>query len=340
LTGLIGDVTHLLRVLIDEDLTPVKENIYSRYLAVIRLDMVTWSKTIQGGQKGSSKVLARLGATSDICTGIKVKNSHAPELEHKDGLPIFIFHSQCESIKRLRLRQGDYIAVGRVPMSSLIFGIAIIDDNIGDIAHVICSPEVWAQGNQGDSDGDAVAALNLNRLRTGRIYDEGKGRYITTYFQTSKEEMKLWNESILMMGGLDDSFSTFISGRSKWTSKLIDSTRTIEGYTPSRLSPIVTRMDAEEYVLLAEKVASHYTYDVGNGYGIYSVLCLLTANLLSGIRKNILSTTIPWKDGMPYDRTDINQVRLLYRLIHSYPEVNHIQIALMITCRYIYEELG
>lgn len=333
-TGIAENVIHIVRSLIHETLTPEMERRYVNDCAVIRDELSRWGKTMQGLYKGSSKVLQRLGKTGNVCTGIKIKTSQLPELEHKNGLPVFIFHPECESIQRLRLKDGHFLAVGRNPMGSLAFGIAIIDRYAGDIGHVMCSPEVWSMANQGDSDGDVGSFINISQLQVSRKFNTETNRFDINYFQTSTEEMILWNQSVLMMGGDDDAFSSFVSGKSKWTSKLIDVNKALKGYTPPKIVPLVTVIPALEYIDKGRRVAEHYTYNVGNGYGIYSVLCFWCTNQTAAIRKDILKG---WSD---YDRTKIQHVKKLHELIHKESATNHVQRALMLACRIIYEELG
>jgi hypothetical protein len=334
LTGLADNIVDLLRRLLANDVTPDAENLYASICALIKLDTVKWVGQMQGQTKGESKVVAGLGKTANIWTGLKIKTSHLPELEHIDDLPVYIFHPECESIRRLRLKQGDYLAVGRNPMGSLSFGIAIIDRNIGHVGHVMCSPETWAIATQGDSDGDVANLLNISKLITSRTYNTETKRFNVTHFQTSKEELCLWNQSVLMMGGSDDSFSGFVSGKSKWTSKLIDVDKALDGYIPNALSPVVTVLPALTYVGTGKKVSEHYTFNVGNGYGIYSVLCFWCTNMTAAIRKDILKG---WSD---YDGSKIQDVTKLHQLILENEAINHVQKALMVACRMIYEDLG
>jgi hypothetical protein len=334
LTGVVGNIVDLLRRLLINELTPEAENLYASICALIRLDTVKWIGQMQGQLKGESKVVARLGKTANVWTGLKIKTSHLPELEHIDGLPVYIFHPECVSTSKLRLKQGDYLAVGRNPMGSLSFGIAIIDRSIGHVGHVMCSPEVWAMANQGDSDGDVASLLNISKLVTSRTYNSESKRLDITYFQTTKAQLHLWNQSVLMMGGSDDSFSSFVSGKSKWTSKLIDVDKPLKGYIPHPLSPVLSILPALSYLSIGKKVSEHYTFNVGNGYGIYSVLCFWCANMTSAIRKHILEE---WSE---YDSTKIEDVLKLHQLILENEAINHVQKALMVACRVIYEDLG
>lgn len=302
LTGVAGNVNHLLHRLLYSS-TPNKDILLS-ICREIRLDSLKWTSQMRGLKKGKSKVIQRLGKTGSVCTGIKVKTSHLPYCENQDGLPVFIFHPDCQSIQSLKLNHGDYIAVGRNPMGSLSFGIALLDSSIGHIGHITCSPIVWFMANQGDSDGDPAFIINLNTL-----------------FKTNKTELQLWNQSCLMMGTLDSTFLSFCSGKSKWSSKLISSPE-----------PLVTIIPALQYLRTGVNVCQHYTYNVGNGYGIYSLLAFWCSNLSNTLRHSLRPSD--------YNPSNIQHRINLQLTLQDHPGLLSLKRALTTSCRSIYEDNG
>jgi len=306
--GLSSSVIHLIRLLIEDS---YDEKTIKLWGQKIRIESIQWIQRMQGFKKGNSKIIKRLGRTNHLAVGIKVKTSQLPEVEHRDGLPVFLFHPQCEAIKKLRLKDGDYIGVGRNPMSSLAFGIAVIS-SYAHIGHIRCSPIVWDRAVAGDSDGDPTFIMNLMNLG----------------IDISEEEMKIWNNSLLMSGNneflKDDNFKGFVSPKSKWVDKVIDSTKGIPTYQPNPLDPITTIIPSEDFVDKSEKVANHYAYNVGNGYGIFSLLSFWCANQVALLRKEN-------KDKSIYE---------INKKINEDPTIVNLQKALILSGRIIYEAKG
>lgn len=312
--GLASSICHLIRSLLKDEVNEKEIKIISD---LIKVESVQWIQRMKGSTSGSSKVIKRLGKSiNTTCLGLKVKTSQLPEVEHEDNLPIYIFHPDCESIKRLRLRDGDFITVGRNPMGSLAFGIAHISSLRGHIGHVKCSPIIWDKSVAGDSDGDVAIIINLSTLP----------------LDIKKEELLIWNESLIMMGNSsylnDDTFKGYVSPKAKWTSKVL-SPIPFSSYKPNNPDPITTIIPSYHYEGMTDKVANHYNYNVGNGYGIYSLLAFWCANQAAILRSNY-----------EYDENDIDQMKIMMSILNSNKVFTNLQKSLTLSCRILYEEKG
>lgn len=312
--GLASSICHLIRSLLKEEINEKEVKIVSD---LIKVESVQWIQRMKGSVNGSSKVIKRLGKSiNTTCLGLKVKTSQLPEVEHRDNLPIYIFHPECESIKRLRLKDGDFITVGRNPMGSLAFGIAHICPLSGHIGHVKCSPIIWDKSVAGDGDGDVAIIINLSALP----------------LNIKQQELLLWNDSLLMMGNStylnDDTYKGYVSPKAKWTSKVL-SPIPYGVYKPNTPDPLTTIIPSYHYERMSDKVANHYNYNVGNGYGIYSLLALWCANQAAIIRSNY-----------EYDENDIDQVKIMMNLLNNNKVFTNLQKGLTLSCRIIYEEKG
>jgi hypothetical protein len=225
-----------------------------------------------------ARIDASAGVAGKVCTGIGAQYAHHVVTD-KNGtavgkLPVAIIHPDCLLAKGLK--HGDIIGVGRTPTVSLAFCVVKFSRTYGRMGYIHMGFDVWAQGNNGDTDGDPC-----NRIRVGGI--NGKGVWVGA---TYRQALKL-NTQALGMGGYDvvcgaepskHDCADFVNFKACWTKKLFNNSAeciptairlwaqelkvTIKG-----LEPLVNLMLPATLLDSAKKVSQHYRANVGVAYG-------------------------------------------------------------------------
>lgn len=281
----------------------------------IMASMASWVTQMSGEEGKGSRVLARLGRTAKLGCTLKVKTVHHM-CGYMEGLPVVGLHPDCAAVKKLRIRQGDIVMINRTPMGSVGYCYADISEKY-DIAHVYVLAHVWAFINEGDGDGDQIAAFNVSKLlmrdnkwrkaKKRRLYKEAQdllARGLADKAKAKLEESEAiefvpkltyeraasFNKSFMAMGGYalvygketNHPFAEFCSHEDKWTKKCIatrDAKRVLpKGIKGKPRKKLITNIPVMEYLDAIDAVASHYQINVGVGYGIASALAFLMAD--------------------------------------------------------------
>ena len=118
----------------------------------------------------SNKVLKKATRTGALVYG-KVRTSFHPILHSADGIPTIVLNRNCPIVRLLGVKDWDsftnyYVGFCRTPTPFLGAGRLILTDDpqICGIAHVLVDPIVWHALNEGDSDGDGIAVINLETI--------------------------------------------------------------------------------------------------------------------------------------------------------------------------------
>jgi hypothetical protein len=225
-----------------------------------------------------ARIDASAGVAGKVCTGIGAQYAHHVVTD-KNGvavgkLPVAIIHPDCLLAKGLK--HGDIIGVGRTPTVSLAFCVVKFSRTYGRMGYIHMGFDVWAQGNNGDTDGDPC-----NRIRVGGI--NGKGVWVGA---TYRQALKLNTHALGMGGygvvcGADPSkhdCADFVNFKACWTKKVFNNSAdciptsirlwaqelkvSIKG-----LEPLVNLMLPATLLDSAKKVSQHYRANVGVAYG-------------------------------------------------------------------------
>lgn len=242
----------------------------------------------------SKKVLKKPTRAGNLVYG-KVRTSFHPMLHTTDNIPTVVMNANCPMVSMLGIptdgRLVDYyVGFARTPMPFL--GGARIklttDASICDVAHVLVDPYVWHQLNEGDSDGDGIAMLNLSKL------------------DFTAEEVRELNASIMGIAGYEHlygdavPFADFVSEEDKAGKKSFRGAMTL-------ISTQVKNPDTGEKVVItaqfagefAARVANHYKTAVGTSYGICSALVFKAADWAADTEEDVsevvTATLIAWR---------------------------------------------
>lgn len=276
-----GVTVAVLSFLLDEKIeeeTGINTRIYS-WIAAASSSLEGWmdKMTKSGG------VLKRLGRTKKLLVNGKVKTSYHPMLQPgTDGLPVAILHPECAIVRILGVKNGDIIGGGRTPMPFVTCFKVKLSREVGQVAHVMILPSIWAAGNEGDSDGDGIFTLNLTK------------RGVTVEAALEMNAHVLGQAGYAVVYGASPSnwpYADFVSYEDKWGKKALTSTK----------SAIIFQMPAQDYVHNASLVEGHYRMAVGTAYGICSALSFYTANMAyegateAELDRAVRATTLAWR---------------------------------------------
>ena len=242
----------------------------------------------------SKKVLKKPTRAGKLIYG-KVRTSFHPMLHSEDGIPTVVMNTNCPMVRMLGIPTTgllvDYfVAFARTPMPFL--GGARVrltnDSSICDVAHVLVDPYVWHCLNEGDSDGDGIAMLNL------------------AHFNVTKEEVIEMNSSIMGIAGYEHlygdnvPYADFVSEEDKATKKclrgIIKLISTQVKNPDTGKSVDITRDFVADF---ADRVANHYKSAVGTSYGICSKLVFQAADWAADESQDITNlltaTLVAWR---------------------------------------------
>jgi len=225
----------------------------------------------------------------------KVRTSFHPMLHSEDGIPTIILNINCPMVEMLGIPTDGsivnyYVGFARTPMPFLGGSRVRLtaDRNICDVAHVLVDPYVWHQLNEGDSDGDGIACLNLSAL------------------SFTLDEVRELNSSIMGIAGYEHlygenvPYADFVSPKDKAGKKSFHSTIKL-------MSTQIKDPDSDKNVDIirefvadfAARVANHYKSAVGTSYGICSKLVFQAADWAADKDENITNvltaTLIAWR---------------------------------------------
>lgn len=215
----------------------------------------------------SNSILRRCTQTAKLVITGKVQTSHQPMVEAvmKDGyrLPKFILHPDCDIVRAGKIKDGDIVAIGRVPMVSLALGVVEVSE-YGKVAYVILSPTVWAMANEGDTDGDGIGVLNVSKWVTAE-----------QAFNANNHLLGL-RGYLTMYGAIPNQpCAEFFSAKDKWGKKKI-----------LGAPPMLNYLRWDDLVNNSEAVANHYSRWVGVSYGWCSALTFMSSELSAQAETN------------------------------------------------------
>jgi hypothetical protein len=220
----------------------------------------------------SKKVLKKPTRSGKLVYG-KVRTGFHPLLNTNDGIPNIVLNENCPIVRFLGVKDGDFVGFARTPMPFL-GGARIVLTNLRsvvDVAHALVDPYVWHMLNEGDTDGDGIALINLS----------AKG------IEFTKEEIIALNNSLMGMGGYEFlygqnvPFADFMSVKDKYGKKdpagkvtMIASSIKNPDCAKESLIPLTPEVLGD----FASRVANHYKTAVGTAYGICSKLIFHAAD--------------------------------------------------------------
>ena len=132
--------------------------VYSK-LKLVKMSINGWvSKGLDSA--GIIKKLSR-GAGA---YGMKIRTWSHPLLNHRAGdLPKVMLNPNDDIVRQAKITDGTLVAFFRVPMTMIGIGEAVLSTDICE-GHMGALGFVWAALNEGDSDGDGVALVNVSKL--------------------------------------------------------------------------------------------------------------------------------------------------------------------------------
>lgn len=242
----------------------------------------------------SNKVLKKPTRSGKLIYG-KVRTSFHPMLHSEDGIPTVVMNINCPMVKMLGIPTDGsvvnyYVGFARTPMPFL--GGARIkltaDSNICEVAHVLVDAYVWHQLNEGDSDGDGIALLNLSKLGF------------------TMDEVHEINNSIMGIAGYEHLYGTnvpfadFVSeedkaGKKSFRGELTLISTKVKNPDTGNKEEITVKFVGD----FANRVATHYKTAVGTSYGICSALVFKAADWAAAgdedMNEVMTSTLIAWR---------------------------------------------
>jgi len=228
----------------------------------------------------SNNVLKKATRSGDLVYG-KVRTSFHPMLHSADGIPTVILNRNCPIVRLLGVKDWDsfvnyYIGFTRTPMPFLGAGRLVLtdDEQICGIAHVVVDPLVWHALNEGDSDGDGIAVINLETVA---------GYEITTDKVIAINASKMGIAGYEYLYGANVPYIDFISEKDKQGKKSLRGNACL-------LNSQLKDPETNEKVYItsaylgdfAARVAKHYKSAVGVSYGMCSKLIFDAADRAVG----------------------------------------------------------
>jgi len=242
--------------------------------------MKTWFNTI----RNSEGIYKKMSMTSEVGVNLKIRTSYHPALYSSDGLPIVILHPRCDAARKLaknygvKVKELDGMIVGlmRVPMPMLAAFRVKLDKKVGRVAHALVTPHLWAFLNEGDSDGDGVLMVMLQKY----------GYNLNRALALNSDELSL--KGYWIAYGLKPQKHPFADFCQVPEKKQIDYLWQ-NNYTLTA-----------DYVETCKKVRRHYLGPVGISYGVASMLTFhLNQIVYSGNDNDIkywkLATLFAWR---------------------------------------------
>lgn len=250
------------------------------FSGIERRDVETAYRKVIKTSVESNKVLKKTTRSGELVYG-KVRTSFHPILDSKDGIPTIVLNRNCPIVRLLGVKDWDsfvnyYVGFCRTPMPFLGAGRLILtdDQSICGNAHVLVDPIVWHALNEGDSDGDGIAVINLETVKD---------------YKVTTEKVKTINASKMGIGGYEYlygeniPFIDFISESDKQGKKSLRGNACL-------LNSQLKDPDTGDKVYItsaylgdfAARVASHYVAAVGTAYGICSKLIFDAADRAYG----------------------------------------------------------
>ena len=228
----------------------------------------------------SAKCMKKITRCGNLLGG-KVRTSYDPRLNDViiDGvtLPVVMMNPAMaqrfvnKASGTVALKDGDIIGITRTPMPFMTACVLRVESDLPD-AHVFVRPKVWHAANEGDSDGDGIAFMNL------------------TQFGFDVARAARMNESLMGPAGYEYVYGAnlpvfgFCEYDDKWGKKSLNLwgdaflVKNLDGEMVAK-SPI-TVIKPGAYGMNAAKVAEHYLYNVGASYGVCSALAFQAANAM------------------------------------------------------------
>lgn len=259
----------------------------------VRSALESWMGVGVGqGVLNSKSVLKRLARTNKVEVALKIQTSFHPVLENHYfeseigevlSIPSVLLHPDCDSVKLGDVREGDVVAIKRTPMISPVYCRVKISAEHGLIGYARMLPEVWAEGNEGDTDGDGCSYLPAKQV---------------TY-----ELAVEFNNSIFSTGGYwfvygdapNQPFAEFVSVQDAWNKKVLC---TAEGLVPQAVlnhfggkvkspGPLLQIKSCSYLVDAAHKVSAHYKVRVGTVYGWCSIISFKLTELVYSLYEDV-----------------------------------------------------
>ena len=212
----------------------------------------------------TSKSAMKKFTRSGKLVGGKVRTTYSPLCNNVNGLPVVVVNPNGPMAKMLGLDKsvtfGQIVGLTRTPMPFMTAAFVRLD-NACPVGHVFVSPKVWHAANEGDSDGDGIALLNL------------------TKYGVDVERALAINESLMGPKGYDYIYGAdnklpvhdFCAHDDKWGNK-----KSLTVWE----KPIATVISVDSYGSGAVKISQHYKFNVGTSYAICSQLVFAAANAL------------------------------------------------------------
>jgi hypothetical protein len=300
-TGIALDVTELVHYMATEPANRIVsfDSFIHGLNSKVKAGLETWmGQGVGSGTVDAKSVLKRLGRTNKIEVGGKIQTTFSPICEHhffidEEGveryIPTVVLHPDCDIVKLNGVSEGDVIGMKRTPMISPVFCRVKISAEEGLIAYVRMLPEVWAEGNEGDTDGDGCCDFVLDKE--------------VSYAWSSK-----FNESLFSSNGYwylygseeNHPFAEFVSVKDAWNKKLISDA---EGLVPQSIldhfggkvkapSAILQIKTGDYMVDAAKKVSDHYKFKVGTAYGWCSIITFKVSELIFKLALDIFTRGI------------------------------------------------
>jgi hypothetical protein len=244
------------------------------------------------GVLNSKSVLKRLARTNKVEVALKIQTSFHPVLENHYfeneagevlSIPTVLLHPDCDSVKLGDVQEGDVVAIKRTPMISAVYCRVKISAEHGLVAYARMLPEVWAEGNEGDTDGDGCSYLPAKSV--------------------SYELAVEFNNSVFSTGGYwfvygdatNHPFAEFVSVKDAWNKKVLC---TAEGLVPQAVlqhfggkvkapGALLQIKSCSYLVDAAHKVSSHYKVRVGTVYGWCSIIAFKVAELVYSLYEDV-----------------------------------------------------
>lgn len=228
----IGSMTLRILDLITE-VQPMKgfETILSRYIGMLKGAFGAWIS--------APGILKGLTRTDKILFARKVK-THARDCIKFDEIGV---NPKDPLVKSGKLTDGDFLVVSRSPMISVV-GLTVKITESAPIGTFLVNAYVWHMGNEGDGDGDGIAAL---KVTDKKLIDK-----INKALQTSVFGPKGYD---VAWSGQHPYFD-FHDAKN-----ILENERTGE-----------TEYDYNEVVNILQQIKDHYTIFVGKTFAMASAL--------------------------------------------------------------------